>query len=58
MGFAEASHASVKTAKEDAKESAKFKEKELELKEEVAELGVLKLVFSGNDEDSVRYREV
>lgn len=55
--FAGTNQASVYAAKENEKKSAKFREKEFELKKEVAEIDAGKMLLSSNDGHSLRYRE-
>lgn len=57
VGLTETNQASVDATNENEKKSAKFKEKGLEVMKVVAELDTVKILFSGNDVDSVRYRE-
>lgn len=54
VGLTETNQASVDITNENEKKSAKFKEKGLEVMKEVAELDTVKILFSGNDVDSVR----
>lgn len=56
-GFVAANEAAIAASKEGGKENSKFKEKDLELNGEAAELEALKLLFSSNEEESVQYRE-